>query len=583
MNITHRFKAILEGLYRSVKRFPAALLASTAVAVIAITMNHLSGYEEQRLLDELGRVAAVAALGFPLFLSIRLLAERNPSITPVFEGGLYTAGAALLTLYYFTLLPNFKMVPATRYIAVTLALYLLFIFLPYLYARVHFELYVIRLFSRFFVTGIYSGILYAGLAALLFASKTLLSVPVPDRLYADTFFLVAGIFTPIFFLAGVPARDDEMEPEKYPKLFKILLLYIVMPILTAYTTILYIYFAKIILTRQWPQGLVSHLVLWYSVVVAVVIFFITPKTEENAWAKGFVFWFPKLILPILATMFVSIGIRIQAYGFTENRYFVVLLGIWSTAVMLYLAFVRQRRNILLPVSLAVIALLGVFGPFNAYRLSINSQNQRFHELLVNYDMLKDNTIVAGKAVSDTDKSEFSSILDYFSRSHSLQAVKYLPEGFELKDMEKTFGFSYSYNPRIEGQQEYFSYNRSNPDRPIRLEDYEYLFDFRGYYGVSEQTEAGLKARYIPEGTKLLLTLDNQTVYERSLGDFADQLQQKLGTANQANTPVEDMTFIDETEQVKVKLIFQNVYGYKDKDSGKVTISSLEYYLLVKLK
>jgi hypothetical protein len=583
MNISQRLQAILAGLYASLRRFPAALLASTTVAVILIITNHLSGHADQKVLDTLGRVAAVAALGFPLFLCCRLLIERFASVTPLYIGGIYTAAAALLVTYYFTLFPGFKMVPMTRYIAVSIALYLAFIFLPYVYRRGYFELYVIKLFSRFFVTAIYSGILYAGLAALLFAIKTLLSVPVPNELYADTFFLVAGIFAPTFLLAGVPARDQEMEPERYPKLFKILLLYIVMPILTAYTIILYIYFAKIVITLQWPQGLVSHLVLWYSVIVAVVVFFITPKTEENAWAKGFVFWFPKLILPILAIMFVSIGIRIRAYGFTENRYFVVLLGIWSTAVMLYLALVRRRNNIILPISLALIALLGVFGPFHAYRISINSQNQRFVSLLEKYDMLKDTKISTGKTVSDTDKSEFSSILEYFNSNHSLVDVKYLPKDFELKDMEKTFGFAYSYNPQIEGRSEYFSYNRSNPDRPIRLEGYDYLFDLRAYYGVSDQTEDGLKVRYIPEATKLQITLYNQPLYDRNLADFAVMLQDKLGTINQNNTPVEDMTFTDENERVKVKLVFLNVYGYKDKDTGQMNVNSIEYYLLVKVK
>jgi hypothetical protein len=44
-----------------------------------------------------------------------------------------------------------------------------------------------------------------------------------------------------------------------------------------------------------------------------------------------------------------------------------------------------------------------------------------------------------------------------------------------------------------------------------------------------------------------------------------------------------MTFTDENERVKVKLVFLNVYGYKDKDTGQMNVNSIEYYLLVKVK
>ena len=49
-------------------------------------------------------------------------------------------------------------------------------------------------------------------------------------------------------------------------------------------------------------------------------------------------YFPKAILPLIVMMFISIGIRINAYGLTENRYYVVALGIWAFLVMIYFAF-----------------------------------------------------------------------------------------------------------------------------------------------------------------------------------------------------------------------------------------------------
>jgi len=58
-----------------------------------------------------------------------------------------------------------------------------------------------------------------------------------------------------------------------------------------------------------------------------------------------------LILPLLAMMFIAMGIRINAYGITENRYFVLAAGLWVTGSMLYLIISKEPRNVYLPASL----------------------------------------------------------------------------------------------------------------------------------------------------------------------------------------------------------------------------------------
>ena len=85
-----------------------------------------------------------------------------------------------------------------------------------------------------------------------------------------------------------------------------------MPIITVYTAILYVYFVKILITLQWPVGMVAHLVIWYSIISTGVIFLISPLIEGNKWVKNFIFWFTKLVIPIMIMMFVSLGIRINA-------------------------------------------------------------------------------------------------------------------------------------------------------------------------------------------------------------------------------------------------------------------------------
>ena len=442
MNFLKPTKNLLWSIYSSLKRFPFTMVMSVFTAAILIAISEIEAQSSSTLLDTLERITMVIALGIPLSLCIKLVLERNPALKNIYQLLSYVFGSALLIAYYFSLPADLGIIPVSQYVGLNIALYLAFLYIPYFFKRDKFEMYIIKVVTRFLVTFIYSLVLYLGLSAILVTINKLLSVPVPSQAYYYTFLIIAGVFVPGFLLAGVPGYEDTMDDDKYPGIFKILLLYIVMPIITVYLAILYIYFIKIIITHQWPQGLVSNLVLWYSVICAAVIFLISPL-KNNQWAKRFVLWFPKLITPILVMMFVSIGIRINAYGATENRYYVVLLGLWVFAVMLYISIAGVKRNIIIPISFSLIALISLFGPLSSFSISAYSQNKRLDEILVRNQMIVNGKIIkAPSSVSDNDKKQISQILQYFDSKSGLSDVKYLPKNFALMDMENVFGFSY---------------------------------------------------------------------------------------------------------------------------------------------
>ena len=51
--------------------------------------------------------------------------------------------------------------------------------------------------------------------------------------------------------------------------------------------------------------------------------------------------------------------------------------------MIYYSLAKQFRNIILPISLALVALLTVVGPWSAYSLSKYSQNARLEAIAAN--------------------------------------------------------------------------------------------------------------------------------------------------------------------------------------------------------
>ncbi|NJD02766.1 MAG: DUF4153 domain-containing protein [Ruminiclostridium sp.] len=433
------------------------------------------------------------------------------------------------------------------------------------------------------MTALYSGILFAGLAAILFTIDRLLQIKVDEKMYLYVWLVIAGVFAPAFFLGGIPSFSQRMERDDYSKLMRILLLYIIMPLITVYTAILYIYFAKAIITLKWPEGLVANLVLWYSVISAAVIFLTSPLSEINKWVRTFIFWFPKLILPILVIMFISIGIRINAYGFTENRYFVVLLGLWVTSIMIYLNLAGNRRNIVMPISLAIIALLAVFGPWSAYSVSKLSQNLRFESILNRNSMIRNNLVTkpAGE-ISENDKNELSEILLYFSNVHSLKDLKHLPADFKLENTENTFGFPFQqrgYQPENGS----FSYNLGMINDAMDIKGYDYLLDFRNYYENKTIKTGALEVRYNKQDSSIIFLNGGVEIYKENLSKFVKQINDKYKGVNYKETRLEDMTFTVQDTAVNMKFIIYNVYGRIETGSDKIILDGIDFIIFAKIK
>ena len=110
--------------------------------------------------------------------------------------------------------------------------------------------------------------------------------------------------------------------------------------------------------------------------------------------------------------------------------------------MLYFTFSKKLNNIIIPISLSIIALNSVFGPLSSFSISKLSQNNRLKSILTRNHMLEDSKILkAPEDISIEDKEEISAILRYFENNHSLENIKKLPEDFEIKDMNSGIWFS----------------------------------------------------------------------------------------------------------------------------------------------
>ena len=570
----------IKGLDKSLKNYPYALTFSTLTTIIMIFLINMEDYYNPETLEVLGRLAMTTALGFPLFLIINSFFERNNKIEQITKFIIRVFAGLLLVGYNLFLLKGTNMVTMTRYIAVTLALYLIFIVITYFHEKKNFELYIVKIFSRILVTFIYSFILMAGISAIIFTIKELLQVPIAEIIYLSTGLIIGGIFAPIFLLAKIPHPHESINLNEYPNILKILLLYIVMPLITVYTSILYIYFIKIIMIQQLPEGIVTHLVLWYSSLSIILLFFVSPLKSKSKWVKVFTRWLPIGLIPLLLMMFLAIGIRINTYGVTESRYFVVALGLWITGVAIYYISTRKKNNIILPFTLALVILLSVFGPWSSYSVSISSQNNRFENLVNKYELVENNKIIKNETtIAQEDKEEIRAILKYFTNNHQLEEVKYLPDNFKLTDTENHFGFAYHKNIVSNQVQNYF-YNIRNNKKAISIKDYDYLFHLSNQNNYIENIDDDQKVVVKNINDKIIITKNDTIIYQKSLKPILEEFYHK----NKNKKEQEKIIFTDQNSDLNLKYIFNSFNISIQKSIGKdIEIRSSDFYLLVKFK
>lgn len=579
MRIYSKLKNLTNRISLSFKRFPISLLLATLSVAVVIFMNH----NDYNLRDTYSRIAMTLALGIPLSLSLYVYFEGKSHIKKHFQMLSHAGVLVLLVLYYFVLLKDLNMVGITRYIAYTISFYLLFTFIPYLHRKEDYELYIIRLFNRFVVTYLYSMVLYLGIVAILATINLLFSAGISGRFFFDIAIIVAGIFAPAFFLSDVPKRDEKLPIENYPKVLGVLLQFIILPLLSIYTIILYIYFGKSIVTMQLPQGVIGNLVLWYSIISAIILFFIYPLRNTNQWIKSFMVIFPKTIIPLLAMMFMAIGIRIKAYGITESRYFVLVVGLWVSGVMIYYAIKKDINNIYISISLAIIGFLAVTGPLSAYSISQISQNNRFQEILLRYDMIDENLQIKGsqKDLAEADEIEVSEILRYFNNYHSLDKVKYLPEGFEISQMKNILGFDLRDGGGFDRNREYFGHYWNAKKALVDIKEFDYFTECTSYE-VENPLQINEDYTILYENNEeLVIKYREKTIYNKNLKQIARDIHEK--NRGQDNPSEDEISFYDENQMVKVYIIFKDINGFENLSRDEIEIEGINYYVFVKVK
>ena len=402
-------------------RFPAVLVSGAlAAAVLIHHFNDRDGGERwiQRVM--------VLALAIPFFFALRLVQEKPPWGRPLSRAavwGTFLGGAALLVLYRHWLRLETGDAAWLRYFQLTLAVDLAVAIAPFLGRGETngFWQFNRRLFQRFFLSGIYAAVFFGGLALAILAVDHLFDVKVNSSLYPRLWFFTVFVFLPWHFLAGVPRDLAALEDDReHPKALRIFSQSLLVPLVALYLAILSVYTAKILLTRQWPQGWVGWLVSFASVFGVLTILLLQPGRgdPERRWVDRFARGFYAGILPLLGLLFAALGKRVGQYGVTERRYWLFLLGAWLVGIALFMLFRRGASIKAIPATLALLALATSFGPWGAYRVSLRSQSRRLEALLTRHGLLAGGHLQPSTGVVPRESvKEISAVADYLVSYH----------------------------------------------------------------------------------------------------------------------------------------------------------------------
>ncbi len=410
-------------------RFPFAILCAIVGTIMAFMLVDLP-FDAKEMHNQLTKGIMTMYLGMLAGISCTVFCEKYffRSITQY----IFNFVILLLMHYYFYTLPSeLADKEISRFIVLSLSCHLALSFAPFLVDNEPngFWQYNKQLFLRILTAVFYSHVLFAGLGLALAAVDKLFGVHIESISFLKLYIVIVGIFNTVFFLAGIPDEIRSLENNsEYPKGLRIFTQFVLLPLIALYLLILYVYSGKILVTRLWPEGWVAWLVTGYSIAGILAFLLIWPlrRNENYQWIKNYTRLFYITLFPLIILLCVAIGIRVQDYGITEQRYFIIMMAFWLFIMALYFIFSKIKNIKIIPLTLFILSIISAYGPVSAFEISESSQYDRLISLLNKNALLRNNKVEkTNKSLSFNDKKEISASVNYLVTMHGLHSVQHL--------------------------------------------------------------------------------------------------------------------------------------------------------------
>ncbi|MGV8905892.1 MAG: DUF4153 domain-containing protein [Acetobacterium sp.] len=553
-------------------RFPLTILSLIGTAALVCYMIALTDTPPLIIQKILYTLVVGAVLG----MTGQFAGERFSKLAKA-RMGVYGAAVLFMAGYFLILLPvpELSLAITTRTLVAVFALVCAILWIPSFKEKTDFNKIALVHFKYFFTSVLYSAVLSIGLVAII-AAVDILLFNIHDDTYAYAMTFVWILFAPVYYLSLVPKFSSDAAADikatefsgSYPKILEILVSYIAIPLITAYTLVLIAYFAKILFTFNWPSGQLGPMILAYSAIGLVI--FVLASSLSNRFALLYQKIFPKILIPIVIMQLISVGIRLNAYGITESRYYVALFGVFSVAAGVILSLSSVHKNGRIALLAAAFALVSILPPVDAFTVSRQSQINRIETILETEGILANETLTPQAEASDNTKVETTNILYYLERTSSIGYIEWLPKNFEVdKDLQKTVGFKPTF-PAYEDANSGYIYASLDSLKPLPISGYDFMVSYYSDRYMDKQMPSTFE--FSLDGKDYLLEIQRESNFESrvkvldpagkeligtGLYEYAKTLP-GVGATMKEGLPPEEMTLDVANSEYKLRIIFQNV-------------------------
>jgi hypothetical protein len=252
---------------------------------------------------------------------------------------------------------------------------------------------------------------------------------------------------------------------KMSNVLRIIINFIMSPTILIYTLILFIYFITIVCKWSLPKGDIAYMVSAFVAVTLIgfVLQYVLPKRYYDWFYKNFT-W---IAIPPLVLYWIGACHRIAQYGLTQERVYLIIVGVLMTLFVLMLATEKTKKfRAMLLIAFCAVAVFTYIPGVSANSIGICSQTKRFEQKLSQLHLLDHAT---HKITANIDVAKISTnqkLIKEYAEAKDIYDYLSGAMGHEIVESKYgKFNFDYDYDvDRIQKNAElYFSSDDSNID------------------------------------------------------------------------------------------------------------------------